>query len=521
MGEFYNNQWRLPNNENKDKSSNYSMNFDSASSQYINAGDSDVFSFTNGSNDLPFTFSSWVYFDSTSGSRAILGKDNGTTQREYALFSTNNGTLKIFLKNLNTGTQCHRETDNAVFSTGQWYHVAVLYDGSGGSTAANGITLYIDGTVAASTAVNHGSYSHMSKTTADFNIGRYSGAFADFSGKIDHVAIFDYVLSSSQISDLYGNSTNGVGDPMSLSTKPVAYYKLGEKAAFNGSEYLVTNSASEVFSPYALDFDGSNDYIDCGNSQLLDLDSSFTISAWIFMTGVVGYDNVFTFKGASKSFALFITSANNYSPISFGILDYPTQTIKSTGNITFNEWNNITIVYNGNGISNASNFEFYINNSTQSLTNSPGFSDAGSVNYIGNYNTNYFSGSISNVSIWNTALTDGTGGTTNQISELYNSGKPSDLNTHSAASNLVSWWQLGANSSFNSQWTVLDEVGTNNGTSNGMAENDLVNGPGTTANGLSSGMGSGDNVIGEAPFSDGNSISYGMGVEARTDDTPS
>ena len=77
---------------------------------------------------------------------------------------------------------------------------------------------------------------------------------------------------------------------------------------------------------------------------------------------------------------------------------------------------------------------------------------------------------------------------------------PSNLNNHSAYSNLVSWWQLGSNSSFNTNWTVLDEKGSNNGTSVNMGEDAIVDGVGSYANGLSSGMG-GDEVIGDAPYS--------------------
>ena len=55
-----------------------------------------------------------------------------------------------------------------------------------------------------------------------------------------------------------------------------------------------------------------------------------------------------------------------------------------------------------------------------------------------------------------------------------------------------------------------------------MAEDDLVDGVGTTANGLSSGMGGADNIVGNAPQnSTGNSLSYGMGVDAKSTDVPS
>ena len=123
-------------------------------------------------------------------------------------------------------------------------------------------------------------------------------------------------------------------------------------------------------------------------------------------------------------------------------------------------------------------------------------------------------GYLSNASIWNTALTSA------QVTEIYNEGVPSNLNNHSAYSNLTNWWQLGSNNSFNTNWTVLDEKGSNNGTSSNIGEDAIVDGVGSYANGLSSGMG-GDEVIGDAPYSTANSLSVNMDVLDRVTDTPS
>ena len=128
--------------------------------------------------------------------------------------------------------------------------------------------------------------------------------------------------------------------------------------------------------------------------------------------------------------------------------------------------------------------------------------------------TNFANGSISNVSVWNTALT------VSQVSEIYNEGLPGNLNFHSAYSNLVSWWQLGENSSFNgNDWICADEKGTNNGSSTGMPVGALVNGVGTTANGTSTGMSEGS-LVGNAPYSTANAISINMSATARGTNVP-
>ena len=124
-----------------------------------------------------------------------------------------------------------------------------------------------------------------------------------------------------------------------------------------------------------------------------------------------------------------------------------------------------------------------------------------------------FNGQLSNCARWNVGLTQA------QVTEIYNQGRPSNLNTFSGNAP-IGWWQLGSNSSFNTNWTVLDEKGSNNGTSQNMTEVDIVDGVGSYANGLSSGMG-GDEVVGNAPYSSSNSLSVNMDVEDRTTDTPS
>jgi len=124
------------------------------------------------------------------------------------------------------------------------------------------------------------------------------------------------------------------------------------------------------------------------------------------------------------------------------------------------------------------------------------------------------SGKISNLSIYNSALTSA------QVTTLYNEHKPFNLSTFAVTP--VAWWRLGAvNSSFDgSNWTILDEIGTSNGTSANMTQADLVDGVGATGSGTSSGMGSGENRKGTAPYSESNAVSYNMSVTAKSTSVP-
>lgn len=67
----------------------------------------------------------------------------------------------------------------------------------------------------------------------------------------------------------------------------------------------------------------------------------------------------------------------------------------------------------------------------------------------------HFSGNMNHVSVWNKELSQ------SEITELYNSGTPGDLNSHSAVANLQSWWFLNDDSNFP---TEVDQIGSVNGT---------------------------------------------------------
>jgi hypothetical protein len=179
-------------------------------------------------------------------------------------------------------------------------------------------------------------------------------------------------------------------------------------------------------------------------------------------------------------------------------------------------WHNVVFVNNGNSILN----QVYVDGAEASYsTQGTGVSTLHSSNIqskLGGsayYAPANFYGSMSNVSMWNAALTS------SQVREIYNEGLPSNLHNFSGTAP-VAWWQLGENSSFNgNDWICANEIGSNNGQSNGMPVGALTNGVGTTANGVSTGMSEGS-LIGDAPYSTANAISSGMPVTARGTDVP-
>ena len=551
---FNGSNYLVPNSSLKD----YVFDFD-GSNDYIGCGDSDDFSFGDDSNDSPFSVSAWIKVGDT-GINRIVNKVGGS-DAEW-LFSTGTANRTLVLNLYSSGATTSGPNRGVAGSTSlnnyinQWVHVACSYDGRGDNTAYDGMKLYLNGQLETTTNLSSVTdYTAMGNTVAPLRIGSdiyFTNNY--FNGSISNVQIFNTELSATgtnSVETLYNN-----GSPLTSMTgftSLVGWWKLDASATYDSSTTTWTIpddstnsndgtssgmtqanlvqsdlSFTSGYSPYALSFDSasSDNIIVNSNTGLNFGTGDFTYSLWGKINTTTS--NPAFYGGGSGS----NNPAANSGYLSIGVhTSQPTgyvgasrcwisgEVFNGTTIITDDNWHNIVLtrtsgvvqIYvdgnievmrdsSGNVVSNPA--------SSNSITNTNGIS-------IGSFrtNANYINGSMSNASIWNTALTSA------QASEIYNEGVPSNLNNHSAYSNLVSWWQLGSNSSFNTNWTVLDEKGSNNGTSVNMGEDAIVDGVGSYANGVSSGMS--DNIVGSAPFSDANSLSYNMDILDRTDDTPS
>jgi len=155
----------------------------------------------------------------------IVGKDSDAAgNRGYALRAGNNGQLS-FVVAVN-GQWCEAVVTSTLMSTGNWYHVAGVYDGS----AAR---VYINGVPQASRSCP-GALAH---TTDALNIGR-SPRWTDrlFRGAIDEVSVYAAALSDFDVRDLYRSQLRYVEDRQSdtvwVDTAPpssilMSYYTAG------------------------------------------------------------------------------------------------------------------------------------------------------------------------------------------------------------------------------------------------------------------------------------------------------
>ena len=139
------------------------------------------------SGDNGFSIGMWVYINDTVVTRRILGKyDTGEAISEWSIFINATDKLIFVIRDESAAVNIERDSDAAV-NQGQWAFLVATYDGTGGATAMDGATLYQNGVVMASTAVNNGSYVAMENGTSVVSLGafRISGnPTALFDGKM-------------------------------------------------------------------------------------------------------------------------------------------------------------------------------------------------------------------------------------------------------------------------------------------------------------------------------------------------
>jgi hypothetical protein len=434
----------------------------------------------------------------------------------------------------------------------KWINVVLTYDQSAApefGTESGSIILYVNGVKQATSSGTSGGVTNpgYSEFPAEGTIrtGNLIFGGGDYysrhvSASLSNYATWDKALTQAEINEI----VNG-GQPKNLSTHSassnlISWWRLnnlttglvdtigsynativgsnsvvkpGSISQLNGTSSgmsqasLVQSDLSTTtgYSPYALDFDGTSRINIPSFMSNLPSNDIYTISTWIKTNSDTGAAWGSSNSGPDLLYA-YVTNGTT-----FGIGRGSVTRVDISNLLTVGKWANVVAVFDS-----STNLKIYINNAfIQDVT-------VGSLGAVtddfkigGALNAYTLSCSQSNVSVWNTALTP------TQVTEVYNEGRPSNLNNFSGTAP-VAWWQLGSNSSFNatnSQWTCLDEKGTNTGlSSTNMANDDIVNGPGYSANGLGA---STIDIVGDAPYSTANGLSENMDVLDRVTDVPS
>ena len=164
---------------------------------YIDLGDNDNFSFGNGTADSPFSISSWIKINDTSGFRILNKYVSPIIEYQFGIGSTGNLQLYIF----DSISQYRARFQSSILNTNQWYHVVSTYNGVGGVNAQDGIKIYVDGIRVDDTSVSVGDYVAMNNTTNPVYIGKLQTSYTD--GNIGKINIYNKVLTQAEITQNY------------------------------------------------------------------------------------------------------------------------------------------------------------------------------------------------------------------------------------------------------------------------------------------------------------------------------
>jgi hypothetical protein len=241
-----------------------------------------------------------------------------------------------------------------------------------------------------------------------------------------------------------GLSINSSTGEIDLANSTIQSYKIFYETSGagcpNSSTFDLAVTAAGIANNYSMNFDSaSSDYMQVSNIPML---TDFSLSFWYKQNGSAGsYETV---VGRDTIDGGILTS------IAFtgGVLSFKNRpgswTALTTTSASNTEFKHYSITYD----SSTNELKGYCNGSLE-VTTTPVFSSATgnehSFNRIGRYYSgNYLDGKLDELAVWNTVLTDGTGGTVNQIAEIYNAtgtNLTKDLTTVSGGP--VYWNRMG------------------------------------------------------------------------------
>ena len=317
------------------------------------------------------------------------------------------------------------------YSTGQWNHAVITYDG----TEAD---VYINGVYANSKTITL----NTADSTVIIGDTIYSPTNRYFAGSIDDVRVYNRALSASEVTQIYNE---GAGTKTNASTQTLQGSGLASGLVglwtFDGKD--MTSNVADVSGAgnngflqgqtstttaigkigQALKFDGTDDYVNAGVLSIT-IASGYTVSAWIKNSNasLASFPQIITSdsSGSDRVFQFRLNTTGRLELIRFDSSNTLIETITSLGiNLNDNEWHHVTATFN----SSVGSVLYIDGAQSTSSPNTTLNKDLGAAEptLIGARRssnvTSFFGGPIDDVRIYNRALSAA------EVLQLYNAGK--------------------------------------------------------------------------------------------------
>ena len=177
--------------------------FNGTSSKIIVPNNLD-FTPTNGTNDVPMSWSFWVNFSSINHMQLMTRRTTNSVP-EWQISINNTGVLRFLIFSQNSTTNyLEINTSSGFFNVSQWTYITMTYDGSG---LNGGLKLYKNGIAASTGSASTGTYVKCTNTGSNtaFGVGEwFIGNY--INGILDEVAIWkNRELTSLEVAELYNS----------------------------------------------------------------------------------------------------------------------------------------------------------------------------------------------------------------------------------------------------------------------------------------------------------------------------
>jgi hypothetical protein len=353
------------------------------------------------------TISLWMnptdWADSLHQTQQLVAKSNGGAANNDYELRENGGSQNLqFLKTIG-GSQQTINSNVVTIPNNQWTHIVVTFNAS---TFA--VNFYLNGAADGGGTFTSGS---INTYTQPLTIGtRPTGN--SFNGSIDDVRIYNRVLSTTEISQLYQGS-----QPTNCDQTCVGWWKLdgsgtstvATDSSGNGNTGTLTNFTFDgttngwvpgIFSGGVL-FNGSSDYVNDTSPSLASINGSFTMSAWVSpINKTTLARTILVVSNSAGQLTRILTDGT--SRVSLYVNNTRVLLSSSTATLPNGVWSHLAATYSPTYAA------IYLNGSLMTSTTSPapiatGFTslrigaDAGTPN-------EWFYGSIDDVRIYNRAL---------------------------------------------------------------------------------------------------------------------
>ncbi len=368
------------------------------------------------------SISLWIYPNS-SDVGFLVDKWWDGSNRAYYISRTSNGDIKFGMSRADGYAEIEQVV-GAYTPVDQWSHIVLTSEGPGGQIYA-----YVNGTAYGPWAKTE----TIATNNAPVSFGVFNhaviGKYQYFDGIIDDVAIYDRALTSQEVQDLYN------GGPVIIDANLKGYWAMNEgsgqvaaDSSGNGNDgQLGSTSGTDSSDPawlnfenYALDFDGVDDYVRCGNGASLNITDAISISLWIYPNSSdVGFLVDKWWDGSNRAYYISRTSNGD---IKFGMsrADGYAEIEQVVGAYTpVDQWSHIVLTSEGPGgqiyaYVNGTAYGPWAKTETIATNNAPVSFGVFNHAVIGKYQ--YFDGIIDDVAIYDRALTS------QEVQDLYNGG---------------------------------------------------------------------------------------------------